>query len=194
MCRLEASTVILLQRELSRDFVFRSLLQPPTGPKKKCYAPAPAHCFGLRIDFSFLIIGRYAIFVHVYFRISPSSCKDEHRNYLLFLRLQITQKMEVPAGSQVVHSLFCYRMSQEKTDQIRRCLCDITEEHYFIHKDYVLHQIPWVCLKVSVYLPTAVYSPNYDIIFQLQLEAAPNRPAVGLIGLRRGDALREEAS
>lgn len=137
MCRLEASTIILLERELSSDFVFRSILQPPTGPKGQCYVPV--YRFSLRIDFPFLGIGRNTIFIHVYFRISPSSCKDKYRNYLLLLRLRITQKMEVPAGFQVVHSLFCYRMSEEKTDQRRRCLCDRTEEHVlsidFTHKD-----------------------------------------------------------
>lgn len=51
----------------------------------------------------------------------------------------------------------------------------------------------WDCLKVSVHVPTAVDSPDYDIIFQLQLDTAPDRPGVGLIDLRRVDAPREKA-
>lgn len=50
----------------------------------------------------------------------------------------------------------------------------------------------WNRLEVSAYVPTAVDSPDYDLIFQLQLDTAPYRPGMGLIDLRRVDAPREK--
>lgn len=50
----------------------------------------------------------------------------------------------------------------------------------------------WDRLKVSVYVPTAVDSPDYDLIFQVQLDTATYRPGMDLIDLRRVDALRKK--
>lgn len=45
---------------------------------------------------------------------------------------------------------------------------------------------------MSVYIPTSVDSPDYDIIFQLQVDTAQDRPGRGLTDLKRVDAPGEK--
>ncbi|KAL6061039.1 hypothetical protein STEG23_003395 [Scotinomys teguina] len=59
------------------------------------------------------------------------------------------------------------------------------KEEYLMDEDCKFYQMAGHCLPASVYLPTDVRGPHYNIIFQMQLDASPNRTGTTVQSLQQ---------